>query len=68
MPKKSKAVKGNRALNKSNNEKGWELALERAKSALYKNRVQRTRLTAAIRLFQEKIKNSEPWPTEQTTE
>jgi hypothetical protein len=68
MPSKSKLVKGNRTSNESKRERGWELALERAKSALYKNKVQRTRLTAAIRVFQEKIRNDEPWPTEQAAE
>jgi len=36
--------------------------LERAEAALYRNRAQRSRLLAAIRLFQENIRNGEPWP------
>ena len=44
---------------------GWEIALEKASSRLYKNRVQRYRLLAAIRLFREKIKNGDQWPTKQ---
>ena len=42
---------------------GWELVLAEAKTKLYKNQNQRRRLRAAIRLFEEKIRNREPWPT-----
>jgi len=62
MPITSKIVKGNRTSDKSKHKEGWELALERAKSALYKNKVYRIRLTAAIRLFQDNIRRGEPWP------
>ena len=36
--------------------------LARAEEALYRNRSQRSRLLAAIRLFQENIRSGEPWP------
>jgi hypothetical protein len=36
--------------------------LERAEAALYRNRAQRARLFAAIRLFQQNIRDGEPWP------
>jgi hypothetical protein len=42
---------------------GWALALEKASSHLYKNRLQAKRLRAAIALFREKIARGEPWPT-----
>ena len=43
---------------------GWELAIERAELALYKNRARRSQIMAAIRFFQEQIKNRVPWPLE----
>jgi hypothetical protein len=46
----------------SGKKNGWESLLERAESALYRNRAQRSRLLAAIRLFQQNIRNGEPWP------
>jgi len=46
----------------SGKQNGWGLMLERAEAALYRNRAQRSRLLAAIRLFQENIRNGEPWP------
>jgi hypothetical protein len=63
MPKKGKDVKEKHTTYPGKT--GWELALEKASSHLYKNKVQRSRLLAAIRLFREKIKNGDPWPTEQ---
>jgi hypothetical protein len=41
---------------------GWEAALERAVSHLYKNRLQAKRLKAAIAVFREKMAEGEPWP------
>jgi hypothetical protein len=43
-----------------------DLALERAASHLYKNKLQAKRLRAAIALFREKIANGEPWPEGQS--
>jgi hypothetical protein len=60
MPKTGKKVNNTRTANTG--KVGWELALEQAKSHLYKNRMQRSRLMTAIRFFQEKIKNGDPWP------
>jgi hypothetical protein len=57
----SKRVKSAKNSN-SGKPKGWELMLERAEAALYKNRAQRSRLVAAIRLFQQNIRSGEPWP------
>jgi hypothetical protein len=57
----SKRVKPVRKSN-SGKPKGWELMLARAEEALYRNRSQRSRLLAAIRLFQENIRSGEPWP------
>jgi hypothetical protein len=45
----------------SGKSKGWEMALERAENALYRNKAQASRLRAAIRLFREKIALREPW-------
>jgi len=61
MPHKGKTSKGNRT---TNGGKEWVSLLERAKSALYKNKLNRSRLMAAIRLFEQKIANKEPWPCE----
>jgi hypothetical protein len=58
---KSKPVKINYSA-KSGKQNGWALMLERAEAALYRNRAQRTRILAAISLFQENIRNGEPWP------
>ena len=63
MPKKGKNV--NEKHTTYSGKTGWEIALEKASSHLYKNKVQRYRLLAAIRLFREKIKNGDPWPTKQ---
>jgi hypothetical protein len=63
MPKKGKKVKGE--ITSISGKEGWEMALEKAKSSLYKNKLHRSRLMMAIRLFQEKIKKGEPWPTDQ---
>jgi hypothetical protein len=57
----SKRVKSIQNVN-SGKSKGWEFMLERAEEALYRNRAQRARILAAIRLFQENIRNREPWP------
>lgn len=60
MPKKGKDWKGNNTSN-SGKSNGWEMALERAENALYRNKAQAYRLRAAIRLFREKIATREPW-------
>lgn len=58
---KGKPVKSTKNYN-SGKAKGWQLMLERAEAALYRNRAQRSRLLAAIRLFQQNIRDKEPWP------
>jgi hypothetical protein len=63
MPKTGKPVNDKHTSNSG--KVGWELMLERAKSSLYRNKLERSRLTRAIRLFQEKITNGDPWPVEQ---
>jgi hypothetical protein len=60
----SKRVKANNK-SKSGKQSEWEQLLERAEAALYRNRAQRSRLLAAIRLFQENIRNGEPWPVKE---
>jgi hypothetical protein len=60
MVKKGKEVKVNHSV--KSGKQGWELALTEAKTKLYQNLGQRRRLYAAIRLFEEKIRNGDPWP------
>jgi len=63
MGVRGKGVKRNNTVNKGNKGKaGWELAMAEAKSKLYQNLAQRRRLYAAIRFFEEQIKNRKPWP------
>lgn len=65
MPKTGKSVNRNITLNEGKF-MGWETVLERAKSHLQTNRLQAKRLRSAIRVFQEKLANGEPWPTQST--
>src|SRR6266478_34573 len=64
MPKTGKSV--NKNITTKRGKSGWDLALERAASHLYKNKLQAKRLRAAIALFREKIANGEPWPEGQS--
>jgi hypothetical protein len=62
MPKTGKFV--NEEITTKTGKSGWVLALEKASSHLYKNRLQAKRLRAAIALFKEKIASGEPFPAQ----
>jgi hypothetical protein len=64
MPKTGKSVKHN--LTTKTGKTGWELAIEKAASHLYKNRLQAKRLREAIAFFKEKLANREPFPGTQS--
>jgi len=64
MSKTGKESKENHTTETGNSTE-WETALQRAQSALQKNKIQAARLRAAIRLFSEKLSRGEPWPGSQ---
>jgi hypothetical protein len=59
MPRKNNKTKHQ----KTKDNVGWELALERAEDALYKNKFRRSQIMKAIKFFRSMIEKGVPWPT-----